>query len=52
MPPPSATAARFAAHWVADALAGDETRDFSVIKGNFGFPAYPNPPLRFRYLTT
>ncbi|CAM0880563.1 unnamed protein product [Alopecurus aequalis] len=37
MPPPSASAARFADHWVANALAGrlvagDETLDFSVIK--------------------
>uniref|UniRef100_A0ACD5VR52 Uncharacterized protein n=1 Tax=Avena sativa TaxID=4498 RepID=A0ACD5VR52_AVESA len=32
MPPPSASASRFAAHWVADALAGDETLDFSVIR--------------------
>ncbi|KAM0833859.1 hypothetical protein ACQ4PT_064005 [Festuca glaucescens] len=32
MPPPSASAARFAAHWVVDALTGDETLHFSVIK--------------------
>ncbi|KAM0825778.1 hypothetical protein ACQ4PT_069316 [Festuca glaucescens] len=36
MPPPSASAARFAAHWVVDALAGDETLDFSVIKALVG----------------
>ena len=34
MPRPSASAARLAAHWVADTLAGDETLDFSLIKGN------------------
>jgi hypothetical protein len=34
MPPPSASAARFAAHWVVDALAGDETLHFSAIEGN------------------
>jgi len=35
MPPlsASATATRFAAHWVVDALAGDETLEFSVLKG-------------------
>ncbi|TKW39352.1 hypothetical protein SEVIR_1G173600v4 [Setaria viridis] len=33
MPAPSAAAERLAAHWVADALAADETIDFSVIKG-------------------
>ncbi|KAK1663452.1 hypothetical protein QYE76_051611 [Lolium multiflorum] len=32
MPPPSASAARFAAHWVVDALAGDETLHFSAIE--------------------
>ena len=40
MPPlsTSATVTRFAAHWVVDALAGDETLEFSVLKGegNFG----------------
>ncbi|KQJ99603.1 uncharacterized protein LOC100830030 isoform X1 [Brachypodium distachyon] len=36
MPPPSASASRFAAHWVADALAGDEALDFSVIKALVG----------------
>jgi hypothetical protein len=33
MPAPSAAAERLAAQWVADALAADETIDFSVIKG-------------------
>ncbi|PUZ68724.1 hypothetical protein GQ55_2G051700 [Panicum hallii var. hallii] len=32
----SATATRFAAHWVADALAGDETLEFSVLKALVG----------------
>uniref|UniRef100_A0A0D9VGC0 Zinc finger PHD-type domain-containing protein n=1 Tax=Leersia perrieri TaxID=77586 RepID=A0A0D9VGC0_9ORYZ len=32
MPRPSAVASRFAAYWVADALAGDEVLDFSVTK--------------------
>ncbi|KAL6647295.1 hypothetical protein ACP70R_014732 [Stipagrostis hirtigluma subsp. patula] len=32
----SATATRFAAHWVVDALAGDEDLDFSVIKALVG----------------
>ncbi|XP_062189809.1 uncharacterized protein LOC133892851 isoform X2 [Phragmites australis] len=38
MPPlfASATATRFAAHWVADALAGDEALDFSVLKALVG----------------
>ncbi|TVU33972.1 hypothetical protein EJB05_15791, partial [Eragrostis curvula] len=41
MPPPlfafaSATATRVAAHWVVDALAGDETLDFSVLKALVG----------------
>ncbi|CAN6244446.1 unnamed protein product [Urochloa humidicola] len=35
-PPPSAAAERLAAHWVADALAADETIDFSVIKALVG----------------
>uniref|UniRef100_A0ACD5V2D7 Uncharacterized protein n=1 Tax=Avena sativa TaxID=4498 RepID=A0ACD5V2D7_AVESA len=34
MPPPSA--APFAAHWVADALVGDETLDFSVVRALVG----------------
>ncbi|CAN6197107.1 unnamed protein product [Urochloa humidicola] len=34
--PASATATRFAAHWVADALAGDETLEFSVLKALVG----------------
>jgi hypothetical protein len=33
MPAPSAATERLAAHWVADALAADETIDFSVTKG-------------------
>ena len=33
MPAPSAAAERLAAQWVADALAADETIDFSVVKG-------------------
>jgi hypothetical protein len=44
MPPGSASAAaiatRFATHWIADALAGDEYIDFSVLKGEA-----PNPKL-------
>ncbi|CAN6278654.1 unnamed protein product [Urochloa humidicola] len=36
MPAPSAAAERLAAHWVADALAADETIDFSVIKALVG----------------
>ncbi|KAG8070788.1 hypothetical protein GUJ93_ZPchr0006g42679 [Zizania palustris] len=38
MPPPSvsAVASRFAAYWVADALAGDESLDFSGIKALVG----------------
>ncbi|XP_062187167.1 uncharacterized protein LOC133890689 [Phragmites australis] len=39
MPPPlfaSATATRFAAHWVADALASDEALHFSAIKALVG----------------
>ncbi|CAO2045912.1 unnamed protein product [Urochloa humidicola] len=35
-PPPSTAAERLAAHWVADALAADETIDFSVIKALVG----------------
>ncbi|CAN6180772.1 unnamed protein product [Urochloa humidicola] len=34
--PASATATRFAAHWVIDALAGDETLEFSVLKALVG----------------
>ncbi|XP_020393402.1 uncharacterized protein [Zea mays] len=33
MPPPSASASRLATHWIADALADDESLDFSVLKG-------------------
>ncbi|RLM78938.1 uncharacterized protein C2845_PM12G15370 [Panicum miliaceum] len=36
MPAPSAAAERLAAQWVADALAADETIDFSVIKALVG----------------
>nr|CAB3449859.1 unnamed protein product [Digitaria exilis] len=36
MPAASAAAERLAAHWVADALAADETIDFSVIKALVG----------------
>ncbi|KAL6634449.1 hypothetical protein ACP70R_027120 [Stipagrostis hirtigluma subsp. patula] len=36
MPPPSASAARLAAHWVADALAADEVIDFSAVKALLG----------------
>jgi hypothetical protein len=54
MPPPSASAiaTRFATHWIADALADDESFDFSVLQGEA-----PNPkllrrsPERFRSLT-
>ncbi|KAF8732080.1 hypothetical protein HU200_016040 [Digitaria exilis] len=34
--PASAAATRFAAHWVADALAGDEALEFSVLKALVG----------------
>ncbi|CAL5066736.1 unnamed protein product [Urochloa decumbens] len=34
--PASATATRFAAHWVADALAGDEALEFSILKAFVG----------------
>ncbi|OEL23893.1 hypothetical protein BAE44_0015088, partial [Dichanthelium oligosanthes] len=34
--PASDTATRFAAHWVADALAGDEALEFSVLKALVG----------------
>ncbi|TKW30849.1 hypothetical protein SEVIR_2G064800v4 [Setaria viridis] len=34
--PASATATRFASQWVADALAGDEALDFSVLKALVG----------------
>ncbi|PWZ20416.1 hypothetical protein Zm00014a_034467 [Zea mays] len=36
MPPPSASASRLATHWIADALADDESLDFSVLKALFG----------------
>ncbi|XP_040260471.1 uncharacterized protein [Aegilops tauschii subsp. strangulata] len=36
MPPPPSPACRFAAQWVADALAGDEALDFSLIKALVG----------------
>ncbi|KAL6880673.1 hypothetical protein ACP4OV_012238 [Aristida adscensionis] len=43
-PPVAAAATRIAAHWVLDALAGDEDLDFSVIKGKR--PTNPNLRLR------
>ncbi|AQK61428.1 10A19I.15 [Zea mays] len=36
MPPPSASASRLATHWIADALADDESLDFSVLKALLG----------------
>jgi hypothetical protein len=41
--PASATATRFASQWIADALAGDEALDFSVLKGE---PQNPDLLLR------
>ncbi|XP_066398714.1 uncharacterized protein [Miscanthus floridulus] len=43
MPSPSASAiaTRFAAHWIADALAGDKSLEFSVLKALVGSSSEP-----------